>query len=372
MRKTYWVAAILCIVLIVPTFRIAEASVAGSYIVNADNLNVRSEPSKSADVIGKLNRGERVEVTKESYGWYRIDAGSVEGWVAGYYLKKASEAKSGKASTAAIQKANHNLKQQGTVTADSLRVREGPGTSHPVIAGLKQGDKLTVLKADNGWLNIRVGGTTGWVSQAYVEMDGAAPAVQTASVSRSSGKLQGKLIVIDPGHGGDDPGMIGTTLETIEKELNLKTAKLLRDELAARGAKVIMTRTKDDSNPKLSERVDISERNAADAFISIHYNSSQKNTSGTLAFYYADKDELLARAIAGRLADGIGLKNNGVSFGNYHVLRENDRPAALLELGFLSNAKDEKMVRTEQYQRNAVVAIANGLADYFAGSASRV
>ncbi|GIQ62648.1 hypothetical protein PACILC2_12160 [Paenibacillus cisolokensis] len=80
----------------------------------------------------------------------------------------------------------------------------------------------------------------------------------------------------------------------------------------------------------------------------------------------------MARAIARRLADGIGLKNNGVSFGNYHVLRENDRPAALLELGFLSNAKDEKIVRTEQYQRNAVVAIANGLADYFAGSASRV
>lgn len=370
MRKTYWGIAIFCLLLMLPAFRTAEANVAGEYIVFADNLNIRGEADKDAEIVGIANRGDRVEVTEEAYGWYRIETGKIEGWAAGYFLKKPDgSAAEGKTSQASSSEGTEGKARQGTVTADSLRVREGPGTSYPVIAGLTLGDAVTVLAAEDGWQNIRLSGqASGWVSQDYVELgDGSSPKAAPTTVSAGGGgKLGGKLIVVDPGHGGGDPGMIGTTLETVEKELNLTTAKLLRDELVARGAKVLMTRTSNDSNPKLSERVAVSESNKADAFVSIHYNSSQKKTSGTLAFYYADKDERLARSIADRLGDGIGLKNNGVSFGNYHVLRENDRPAALLELGFLSNPNDEEIVRTDSYQRNAVKAIADGLADYFA------
>lgn len=106
----------------------------------------------------------------------------------------------------------------------------------------------------------------------------------------------------------------------------------------------------------------------ADAFVSIHYNSSPKNVSGTLTFYYSESDDLrLARSIENRLGQGIGLKSNGVSFGNYHILRENNLPAALVELGFLSNRNDEAVVRTSAYQKKAAKAIAEGLADYFKG-----
>ncbi|MCG6197877.1 N-acetylmuramoyl-L-alanine amidase, partial [Anoxybacillus sp. LAT_38] len=61
------------------------------------------------------------------------------------------------------------------------------------------------------------------------------------------------------------------------------------------------------------------------------------------------------------------MKSNGLSFGDYHVLRENDRPAVLVELGFLTNPRDEAMIRTADYQRRAAEAIVAGLKDYFGG-----
>ena len=68
------------------------------------------------------------------------------------------------------------------------------------------------------------------------------------------------------------------------------------------------------------------------------------------------------------MADGIGLKSNGIAYGNFHVLRENAVPSALVELGFLTNEKDEEIARTEQYQRAAAAAIAKGLTAYLSAS----
>ncbi|WP_025692063.1 N-acetylmuramoyl-L-alanine amidase family protein, partial [Paenibacillus zanthoxyli] len=187
----------------------------------------------------------------------------------------------------------------------------------------------------------------------------------TAASRHASASLRGKRIVVDPGHGGDDPGMIGTTYGTMEKDLNLQTALYLRDDLEAAGARVTMTRTRDDERPSLSARSGLAQSVSADAFISIHFNSSPKKISGTLTFFYSESDDLkLARAIENRLGEGIALKSNGVSFGDYHILRTNTTPAALVELGFLTNPDDESIVRRASYQRKAAQAIADGIADY--------
>lgn len=189
---------------------------------------------------------------------------------------------------------------------------------------------------------------------------------QNTSVIRKSGSIRGKLIVVDPGHGGSDPGMLGTTYDTMEKDLTLQTSLYLRDYLTAKGARVELTRTRGDQKPTLSRRVQLGQQLGADAFVSIHYNSSPKNVSGTLTFFYSEQNDLrLARAIETRLGAGIGLRSNGLSFGNYHILRENPLPAALIELGFLSNPYDESIVRKAAYQRKAAQAIAEGLADYY-------
>lgn len=354
----------------------ADAAASYSAKVYASSLNVRSEPANNATITGSLKNGAVVTVTDEQHGWMKVKSGSVSGWVAGYYLKKVSgtssssggSSGSGKAVTAAVRVAA-STGGSATVTADSLRIRGGPGTNYQVTGSLKARDAVTVLSRQGDWARIRTaGGETGWVSGQYITAgSGSSGAARTASVKRS-GSIRGKLIVIDPGHGGSDPGMVGTTYTTMEKDLTLQTSLYVRDYLTAKGARVEMTRTRGDQKPTLSRRVQIGHSLAADAFVSVHYNSSPKKVSGTLTFFYSESDDLrLARSIESRLGQGIGLRSNGLSFGNYHILRENRLPAVLVELGFLSNPSDESVVRTSSYQKKAARAIADGLADYFGG-----
>lgn len=343
--------------------------------VYASSLNVRTEPAANAAIAGSLKSGAVVTVTDEQHGWLKVRAGSLTGWVAGYYLKRTSGAvSSGSAASAAAVKATAASASSGTavVTASSLRIRGGPGTSYEVVGSLKAGNPVTVLLRQGEWARIRTaGGVTGWVAGEYLAGGGLKTASSTiaspsSGSTQKSGSIRGKLIVVDPGHGGLDPGMLGTTYGTMEKDLTLQTSLYLRDYLAAKGARVELTRTRGDQKPALSRRVQIGRQLGADAFVSIHYNSSPKNVSGTLTFFYSEQNDLrLARAIENRLGAGIGLKSNGLSFGNYHILRENPLPAALIELGFLSNPYDESIVRKAAYQRKAAQAIAEGVADYF-------
>lgn len=372
-----WIAAAFAAVIVL---------VSGSYTVQADSysakvyassLNVRSEPAAGAEIAGSVPGGTVVTVMDEQHGWLKIRSGRLTGWVAGYYLKKVSGSSSpatvsSSGSVSGTGSAGSGNSRPGTVTADSLRIRSGPGTGYPVVGSLKERDSVTVLSSRSGWLKIRtVSGALGWVADAYVSVSGSSASGGTTSSTSSarsrSGSIRGKTIVVDAGHGGDDPGMVGTTYGTMEKDLNLQTALYLRDYLKAAGAHVTMTRTNSSQRPSLSSRTRLTQSVSADAFVSIHFNSSPKRVSGTLTFFYSESDDLeLARAIENQLGQGIGLKSNGVSFGNYYVLRENPVPASLVELGFLTSPSDESIVRRTSYQKKAAKAIAEGLADYFA------
>ncbi|MEF3306332.1 N-acetylmuramoyl-L-alanine amidase [Paenibacillus sp. GYB003] len=352
----------------------AEQASADTYTakVAADTLNVRAEPAGRSSIVGSLAKGATVTVSEESYGWAKVQTGNKTGWVAAHYLIKTGGAKpapkggvkvaaAGTAKTAGTAAAGA---KEGVVTADKLWLREGPGTDSEAKQLLLKGTRLRITDSRNGWMQVRTtGGAAGWVSARYVDESGG---VQTAAV-RNGGGLKGKLIVLDPGHGGDDPGVIGTTYKTEEKKINLSTAQFVAEELRRAGARVVMTRTADKEQPELSERAEASNKQRADAFVSIHYNASPKKVSGTLVYYYSvSKDRALARSIEASLAKSGGLKSNGISFGDYHVLRENDRPSVLLELGFLTDSRDESVVRKNDYQRKAAAAVVAGLADYFA------
>ncbi|WP_405104459.1 N-acetylmuramoyl-L-alanine amidase [Paenibacillus sp. FSL K6-1217] len=358
----------------------AYAATAYTAKVYASSLNVRSEPAAGASVTGTLAGGATVTVTEEQHGWLKVRAGSVSGWVAGYYLKRTSGSSSTSASSSASKasaktavKTSAVSSGSAVVTASSLRMREGPGTGHEVVGSLQSGNKVTILLRQGEWSRVRTaGGTVGWVSSQFLSGGTVRSAStvssnsQTQSVVRKSGSIRGKLIIVDPGHGGTDPGMLGTTYDTMEKDLTLQTSLYLRDYLTAKGARVEMTRTRGDQKPALSQRVQLGRQLGADAFVSIHYNSSPKNVSGTLTFFYSQQNDLrLARAVETRLGEGIGLRSNGLSFGDYHILRENPLPATLVELGFLSNPYDEAIVRKAAYQRKAAQAVAEGVADYF-------
>ncbi len=367
MKKIIGLIILICGLVSASGYIPSQVEASGKYTakVYSDSLNVRSEPSLEGKIVGVLNKQDTVTVSNEKYGWLYVTSGRVTGWVAGQYVKKVNGSvvkASSSVKSASVQ--TRGATGRATVTADSLRIRSGAGLTYKVLGGLSKGDVVTILDKQDGWARIQTAdGQTGWVSDQYLSKSG----VQATSLSSGGSKgLKGKLVVIDPGHGGDDPGAIGTTHKTMEKKLNLSTSSYLEDELRSRGARVILTRTKDDEKPSLPDRVKTSESAGADAFISIHYNFSENRTSGILTFYYSEtKDRPLARAIENRLAGGIGLKSNGISFGNLHVLRENDTVSTLVELGFLSNSKDESLVRGSDYQKKAAKAIAMGLEDYF-------
>ncbi|MBY3623164.1 SH3 domain-containing protein [Acinetobacter sp. CUI P1] len=380
MKKMIGVTLLTACLLGIAAPQSAEAKTsAGSYTaqVYANSLNVRNEPAKNATVVGSIKNGAKVTVTDEQHGWLKVKTGNTTGWVAGYYLKKVnnSSKQSGASGSSVASKPSSTSSTSTalgsttkvTVTADSLRIRSGPGTQYKVLGSLKAKDTVALLLRQNDWARIRTAsGDIGWVAAQYIRTGTTSSNTSTTSTISRTGNLRGKLIVVDPGHGGSDPGMLGTTYNTMEKDLNLQTALYLRDALLAKGARVEMTRTREDQKPTLARRVQMSEDLRANAFVSIHYNSSPKKVSGTLTFFYSESDDLkLARAIETRLGQGIGLKSNGLSFGDYHILRENRIPATLVELGFLTNPTDESIVRKSSYQKKAAQAIAEGLADYF-------
>jgi N-acetylmuramoyl-L-alanine amidase len=363
------------------------------YTVTADILNVRGEPSLTAPVIGKLKQGAVVEKLEESGEWFRVRAGELTGWAHSDYLQPADDGTvtgpdedgltdaapppsnpkaigrgiRGTASRKPVEtETADNAVRTGHVLGDAVRVRTGPGTDYEIEGHLNRGDRVSVIASEGEWYRIETeSGLAGWIAAAYIgfRTDG----------EPAGDALRGRVIVVDPGHGGNDSGTIGTTYGTYEKTLNLSTALLLKRELELRGAVVVMTRAADEEKPSLQERVEIAARSGGDAFVSIHYNSAETKASGILTFYYsAGKDKPLAAAIEHRLAEGgLGLASNGISFGNFHVVRENSLPAVLLELGFLTNERDEGLARTESYQLAAARAIAQGLEDYFASQEER-
>ena len=138
----------------------ATASFANSNegTVTADALNVRSGPSTSYGITTKLYKGDKVEILETSNGWHKIKASNGKiGWVSGDYIKVSSGSTS-------------QTSYKATVTATSLNVRSGAGTSYSVITKLSKGTVVDVLEsASNGWKKIKTSnGTIGWVSGSYL------------------------------------------------------------------------------------------------------------------------------------------------------------------------------------------------------------
>lgn len=172
-------------------------------------------------------------------------------------------------------------------------------------------------------------------------------------------------IVIDPGHGGDDPGAVVTFSEKHEADHTLTTALLLKKELENLGATVILTRESDKS-VSLENRAQLSNREKANAFISLHFDSGpNSNASGTTGYYFTSTSENLAQTVNKYIARNLTLKSQGTKFQNFLVLRENKQPSILLELGYLNNPDDNKLIESTEYQENISKSIASALKEYF-------
>ncbi len=196
--------------------------------------------------------------------------------------------------------------------------------------------------------------------------------------------LDRKKIIVDAGHGEPDGGAAGAS-GVLEKDLNLAVARFLEASLKEAGAEVIMTR-KDDSGifdadsqsirqkkrSDLSNRQKIMESAGADLFVSIHMNRfSDGRYSGPQVFYSVGDpaSKTLAERVQKALVNDLNppsvrkIKQAG---SDIYLLKQATLPAVLVECGFLSNPKEERLLLTEDYQKRVAEAITHGIFDYFA------
>jgi N-acetylmuramoyl-L-alanine amidase len=192
--------------------------------------------------------------------------------------------------------------------------------------------------------------------------------------------LSGKIIMIDPGHGGPDGGAVGGDI--LEKEIALNVSLKLRDYLQQQGAFVKMIREEDrdlaDEKTRgysrrkvedLQRRVTLINDSEADLFISIHLNAiPSPRWRGAQTFYYGSfaENERVAKFIQAELRRNLENTNRAAkAIQTVYLLKHAKKPGALVEIGFLSNEEERKLLASESYQEQIAASIYKGILRYF-------
>ncbi|HHU20412.1 MAG TPA: N-acetylmuramoyl-L-alanine amidase CwlD [Bacilli bacterium] len=193
--------------------------------------------------------------------------------------------------------------------------------------------------------------------------------------------LTGKVIVVDPGHGGMDGGAVGAD-QTLEKEIALIVSHKLRDYLQQSGANVYLTRETDrdlaeDSTNSVSQRkvediknrVAFMEEKDPDIFITIHLNALPSTQwRGAQTFYHPNQpqSQVLAETIQAQIRTNLeNTTRQALAINGVYVLKHANRPAALVEIGFLSNPDERELLKQASYQDEMAASIYLGVLEYF-------
>lgn len=309
------------------------------YEVNTPVVRLRNAPDKNATIITELNKGAEVTIFQESYGWGKTFYNGKEAWIALYLLDERYEPTDG-ATLEVNEKADPQQITEGT-EKEELEVETGQkGEDAELEEELDEKEESTPETREK---------------EENQDVQGK---------QRGEKTLSGYHFVIDPGHGGHDSGAVRS--EVSEKTLTLSTGKKIEEQLRDKGASVTLTRG-DDTFIPLEERVQISNSTNADAFVSLHYNTFEDQSIRGIHTYYYDGDEnqKLAHTIQKSLITHTNLTDRRAKQADFEVLTDNKLPALLIELGFISNPEERKLVQTDRYQEKAAKGIVTGLEDYF-------
>ena len=173
------------------------------------------------------------------------------------------------------------------------------------------------------------------------------------------------VVVIDPGHGGPDPGAIGIG-GLQEKNVVFPIALEVASLLEKQGVQAVLTRTDDIRDVDLPPRVALAEQVNAAAFVSIHANAinlSRTDISGLETYYYSNGGRL-AQIIHANILQGTGTRDRSVRRARFYVLRKTSMPAVLVETGFVTGAEDAPRLGNPDFQRQMAAAIARGILQY--------
>lgn len=383
-------------------------------VVTGSIVNVRSGPGTSNGVITQVSQGDSLQVTGQSGDWYSVKLPSGgTGWVAGWLVSvkevpsspadpgqgsepsrggdRGTEAQSGK--VLSMKVANSGSKTSAVIETDKPFDYKSFFLSNPdrfvvdlvgvAIGGLPTSTEVnskTVSQVRAGYFQKNPD-----ITRVVFDLSSGAQYVASLSADRMTltvetyipdvvGSLKNRVIAIDPGHGGPDPGAIGAN-GTKEKNITLDVANRVAKLLQAQGAKVIMTRS-GDSDIGLYERTAKANSAKADVFISIHINANNdRSYGGTSTYVYngegstgqaarIQESRRLARYVQTELIRALGLRDIGIKDANFVVLRTSNMPAILCELAFISNASEEKLMNTDSFKNKAAEAIVKGLGIY--------
>ena len=202
--------------------------------------------------------------------------------------------------------------------------------------------------------------------------------IDTRTVSAMAESIQTKVIVIDPGHGGYDPGAIGA-LGTREKDITLQVSERLARRLSRDGALVVLIRKGDEDfvtpgpgtskKRDLDARLEIIEQKNPEIVISIHVNSFGSQWSGAQTFFQPNSEQgaELARLIQDELKAATNTNREAITINTSYLLNNINVPGCIVELGFLSNPQEEKRLIDPAYQERLAEAIYRGILRYMAG-----
>lgn len=360
--RKYIITFLLSFTLILSAFTFIHSDVSASAVkykvANTNALNVRKGPSTKHKVIRVIKKNTVVTQTSKKGNWSKIKIGSTTGYVSSKYLKK---------SVVKVSNSKANVGKYYSITAASLNVRKTSSSSSSKVAVVKFGKQFIIKgQASNGWYKIEYNkGKIGYVSNKY----GITSKSKNNVYPKGTifGPLSGRTFVVDPGHGGSENGAAYFNVK--EKDINLKAAKTLQQQLIKKGAKVVMTRTTD-KTLSLEKRVAISKSVKPDAFLSIHHNVyTHKSQAGYLALYTKKSERNFNKYIFNALNKPVAKVSNVPAetyrYQNLHVLRENPAIGTLLEYGYINRKSELKKINTNSYRQAMAEGITNGMISYF-------
>ena len=322
-----------------------------------ETLNLYYKPTSSSKKIGLINSGAKLPVYKEVEGYYLTIVDGLPG-----YVVKANTTVQTPPTPPVPEKPDPEqpviTSTIGKVTVSSLNIREAANTTSKTLKTLSKGTIVSVHSISGFWAKVTSDGVTGYVHKSYLKL-----------MNQSGSSVKNRIIIIDPGHGGKDPGAVNSG--SSEKAIVLKVSNLVKQKLVAAGAKVYMTRT-GDTYPELSERVAYTKANYGEVFVSIHVNSATSSSAqGTETYYNIstgdmyEEDKKLATYINNEIVTNANMKNRGVKEGPFYVIRNMIIPSVLVELGFISNSEDRAKLINDKYVEIFAQSIYNGIVDYY-------
>ncbi|WP_338231773.1 N-acetylmuramoyl-L-alanine amidase [Companilactobacillus muriivasis] len=326
-------------------------------IVKVPNTTVFKNADAGSNVLGTIEQSQKVTIMYQEQDWTQILYNGTAGWVKSSFIQGTQET-SGSANSS--NTSDNNIKKV-TVTQPNTKLRIDPDQNGRVVKTVKVGKQFDYLSKDGKWYKVRdADGSVGYVASWVVTISGTKSAVKSAATNISEA-----TIVIDPGHGGDDSGA-ESKKSTYEKNFTLAYAKAIKSDLEKTGARVVLTRSGDDSK-SLGDRARLSSKIQADAFISLHFDSSAQANAGsgvTTYYYNKSKDGTLADDLNSQLK-GLPIGNRGTAQKDLYVLHYNSQPSVLIELGYINSKTDYKHINSSAYKEAVATDVTNGLKEYF-------